>query len=115
VVTTRTRSSFWKHRRLFSAVAVLLLLMMQQEANWHALQHVGEWAKQARQQGLEVSSTAAYCVECALLAGGTNVLADATATVDIADQHTTPVDTRFSSRPTAVPSFYSSRAPPAFL
>jgi hypothetical protein len=105
----------WKHRRLFSAVAVLLLLMMQQEANLHAVQHVGEWAKLTQQQGLEVSSASAYCVECALLAGGANLVASAVPGSIMPAHETTPTSATFSTRPAAAPSFYSSRGPPKFL
>jgi len=88
---------------------------MQQEANWHAVQHVGEWAKHARQQGVEIANASTYCVECALLAGGANVIAGAVVPPAAAHAAITLFTSVFSTRHVAAPSFYSGRGPPAFL
>ena len=115
MIQPRKRSSSLNYRRLFSALA-MLLLMMQQEGNRHAVEHVGEWAKPGRQQGLEISgASAAYCVECALLAGGANLIAGVVQAPPPHASDTTPVLALFSTRAAAAPSFYSSRGPPAFL
>jgi hypothetical protein len=99
-------------RRLLSAMVVLLLLFMQQDANWHALRHDRQWFDHARDFGLHVPTVAKPCALCALLAGGANALTGAAAVPVRVAASMWLVSFAFQSQPAAQPSYYSSRAPP---
>jgi hypothetical protein len=110
-------SSFSMHRafarrRLLSAVVIALLLFMQHDANFHALQHDGMWFEHAHEQGLQVPAIAKLCAQCALLAGGANAIAAGTTAAVHGETATWRVVSAFTSHPVARPSYYSSRAPP---
>jgi hypothetical protein len=103
------------HRRIVAIVLVFLLLGMQQEAQWHALGHVGDALQQPHEQGLRLPQADDVCAICALFAGGSTAATSSTAALpEPAAYHAGPRHA-VSSRTAAAPSFYLSRAPPVLL
>ena len=102
-------------RRVVTLIFLFLLLFMQQAERSHALAHIGEWLHASHDRALAVPDSEPQCGICALFAGGS------AAAIDSATP-TPPPFTGFAipplgigSRPVPAPSYYASRAPPAFL
>ena len=101
--------------RSFAVVLLsLLLLGMQSEGLRHALAHRGAALTAPNEQSLQ-SPNDVPCVECSLLAGSANVIAGAAPLSTIVFVAAVPLAWFALSTPQAAPSFYRSRAPPAFL
>ena len=103
-------------RRFLTAVLCVLLLGMQQEEQWHALVHVGEWLQGPHEQSLLLPQVNEVCAICALIAGGANTAPATTAApaatgadYEAPRNHVIAIAARTS------PSPYQSRAPPSFL
>ena len=105
-------------RRYRTAVALLfafLLVAMQQGAQSHALEHVGDWLKRPHDAGLQLPVDDPVCATCALFAGGAGAAPAGTSA------HATPIaDFIAPHRPVTsatadLPSSYLSRAPPSTL
>ena len=110
-----SRSTLAPMRRpLFAFVLSFLLLGMQQEVLQHPLTHLGDLTHK-REQSLKTPQASETCAECQLLASGTNVVASTIAAVPVALAAADVARVRFVTRSAAAPSYYSSRAPPAFL
>ncbi len=100
------------HRRLVASVFAVLLLAMQQEAQWHALGHDRDLLQRPHEQGLQLPLADEVCAICALFAGGsTAATSRAAALPEPVAGHTAP-RYAFSSPTAAAPSYYLSRAPP---
>jgi hypothetical protein len=103
------------HRRLLTLLFAFLLLGMQQEAQVHALSHLGEQLHRAHDEGLRLPAGDATCAECALFAGSAAAAPNDSAAL------LEPVagsGIRQGGAPPpalSAPSYYSSRAPPQSL
>jgi hypothetical protein len=101
--------------RILTWLFAFLLLGMQQEAQLHALAHIGEGLQRPHDQGLQLPSAETPCAMCALFAGGAAAIpgegfaADETAAGFAAPQGATS--------PVAASTFtyYLSRAPPSVV
>jgi len=104
-----------RHRPFVALLFALLLLGMQQQAQVHALQHLGSLVHARQDTGLQAPAADAPCLECALLASGTSAVANGHAAVPahaaLGDRHHLAI----AFRHLAAPSYYSSRAPPSLL
>lgn len=104
-----------RFRPIVAVLLALLLVLMQQGAQLHALQHDNDWLLRPHDTGLRAPASDASCAICALFAAG----ADAAA----ADTALLPAPALDYSRPPranarvaiASPSPYQSRAPPPTL
>lgn len=102
-------------RRFFMALLCVLLLGMQQEAQWHALGHFGDWLQRSHEQGLQLPQGDEVCAICALFAGGSTAATNSTAALaEVANPYAAP-EFATPSWTAAAPSFYQSRAPPVPL
>jgi hypothetical protein len=102
-----------KLRRSLAVILCLLLLSLQTQALVHPLSHLG-YGK-AQETGLASSAGDGTCLQCALLAGGSNAIAADVAAChfgDIADVVNPPL---YTSRTPDAPAWFQSRAPPALL
>ena len=103
------------HRRVLAFALAFLLLGMQHEAQWHALEHFGDRFAQPHEQGWRAPQDGGVCAICALFAGG------ATAAVSEALAHPEPIagfelpHGMVRSWTVGAPSYYQSRAPPVLL
>jgi hypothetical protein len=102
-------------RRILAFTLAFLLLGMQHGAQWHALDHFGDWLAQPHEQGWQAPQYSDACAICALFAGG------ATAAVSKALAQPKPIAGLELARgpvrslTVAAPSYYQSRAPPVLL
>jgi len=102
-------------RIFITAWLSLLLVGMQQQLVVHEVDHLRAKVQRGHDAGLERPASA-ECVECALLAGGSNAVPVA----DIPRSRVAPLPVPIaaivaSGQPQAKPSFYQSRGPPAVL
>ena len=101
--------------RLLALLFTFLLLGMQQEAQLHALAHIGEELHRPHDQGLQLPSAETPCAMCALFAGGSAAIpgdgcaADETAAGFAAPQGAT------SPAAASTSTHYLSRAPPSVV
>ena len=109
------RSSVTRHNPVVAVLLALLLLLMQQGAQLHALEHDGDRLRRAHDSGMEAPAADTACALCALFAGGAHA-APAAAPSD------PPAVVGFGRAPRATalvavasPSPYQSRAPPSIL
>jgi hypothetical protein len=102
-------------RRILVLALVLLLLGMQQEAQWHALEHFGEWLHGPHERALLLPHDDGPCAICALFAGAATVAPNDSAAPRIDVPHTAVLHWDVSSPTANAPSFYLSRAPPPLL
>ena len=92
-----------------------LLLGMQQEAQLHALRHLGDRLASPQESIIHTLQDASACSECTLIAGGSHALA---ATPGVPFAHLSGSNALPESgfgRSASAPSYYDSRAPPALL
>jgi hypothetical protein len=101
------------HRRVLACLLSVLLLLMQQEALWHALGHVGAQLQRVDHAALERPVDA--CAECQLLAGGSAQIAHALDVLPLSAPAWHVAGIPLAIPTAAVPPYYRSRAPPAFL
>jgi len=102
-------------RDVLAILLALLLVGMQQEAQLHALTHVGDLLHRPHEQSLQTQVDDAACAECALLAGGSHAVPTNLATVRAGIARDERIFTSFSSHAVPAPSYYFSRAPPLLL
>ena len=104
-----------RRRPILALLLALLLVLMQQGAQLHAIGHDRDRLSRADDTGLQAPVVDASCAMCALFAGG------ATAVVSDVVSHAVPVVDasvlRYATSSLAVasPSPYQSRAPPPTL
>ena len=93
----------------------LLLVGVQQESQRHALEHLRPLLTRAHEVGIHAPVADVTCVECALLAGGTDAVAVGAGTLH--SQATSVEHRTFAYTPRVVPapSHFQSRAPPILL
>ena len=100
-------------RRVIAVFFVVLLLGMQQAAQWHALGHGRGWAQRGHDSELSTSQSADACTLCALFAAGSSVAPDSPPPQpSLADGFVAPLQSQSSLTATA-PSYYRSRGPPS--
>jgi hypothetical protein len=102
-------------RPIIYAVLSFLLLFMQQEAQVHALSHLGPQLARSHQTEVLAPLADEACVECSLLAAGTIGAAGEQALLAPAGPVAELIWSAYRSRAADVPSFFSSRAPPVLL
>jgi hypothetical protein len=109
------RSSVTRRNPIVPVLLALLLLLMQQGALLHALEHDGDRLRRAHDSGIEAPTADTACALCALFAGGAHAAPAA------APSHP-PAVVEFGRAPRATalvaaasPSPYRSRAPPLTL
>jgi hypothetical protein len=102
-------------RTFLTVLFSLLLFGMQLEGQRHAVQHFGDQLHRSQEQGLQQSASNSPCIECALLAGGSDAVAGSLALLPPAIVDSGRVGTWFSSLAVAAPVYYSGRAPPTLL
>jgi hypothetical protein len=111
-----SRVNFVSMRRpIVFAVLSFLLLFMQQEAQVHALSHLGPQLARAHETQILVPHADSACVECALLAAGTSTATSDPSSLVFAVTDVEPAWVAFRSHPADAPAYYSSRAPPVLL
>jgi hypothetical protein len=96
-------------------LAAVLLVAIQQAAQWHALDHLGAWFQRAHEQALHVPTPDGPCAICALFAGGASAAPSETTSFppsEVGFVASTSTDLLVA---TAAPSSYQIRAPPALL
>jgi hypothetical protein len=99
-------------RPVLFAVLALLLLAMQQQALVHPITHLATRTAPAPESALSTPGPAVDCVECALLAGGFNVV-HGTPAASLPPAHFAALPLRgFKVRATDAPAWFHSRAPP---
>jgi hypothetical protein len=99
-------------RSIAFAVLSFLLLYMQQEAQVHAMTHLGPQLARKHQTELVAPSADAACVECALLAAGTHAAHGHDLAIVAELPPTERARAPFRSRATDAPAYFQSRAPP---
>jgi len=98
-----------------TALLAFLLVAMQQAAQWHALDHFGEWLQRPHEPALLAQQADLPCAVCALFAGGASA-APRNATAAPFDAVGVSVPAHAAALlATAAPSPYLIRAPPALL
>jgi hypothetical protein len=99
-------------RPVLYAVLSFLLLVMQGQALVHPFAHLGP-----RPDRVEAAlpHTVAVCAECALLAAGSDIVHRDAPTPQLAVGAIQGALMAFSSRATAAPVYFASRAPPVLL
>jgi hypothetical protein len=102
-------------RTVLTVLFSLLLLGMQLEGQRHEAQHLGDQLHRAHEQGLQKSASNSPCIECALLASGSDAVASSIASLPPAVVDSGRGGAWFSSHKVAAPAYYSSRAPPTLL
>jgi len=102
-------------RAIRFAVLALLLLSLQHQGYVHPIAHLAGFAPHSQETTLSGSQIAADCVECALLAAGTNAVNGESASTAAAIAAGAPPRTAFVSRAADAPSWFHSRAPPVLL
>jgi len=99
-------------RRVLAGLVVVLLLALQQQAQWHAYAHFGGVATSTHEQALTPPHDDGPCAICALLASGASAAPnEGSAALAHADAYLAPSFELFSAT-AAAPSFYLTRAPP---
>jgi len=103
------------HSRFLALLFAFLLLGMQQEAQLHAITHIGDQLQRSQDQGMQVPAGDSACAACALFAGGTAAIP-----TDGAGIHEAPVGFAVLQGTTPSPAvsaltYYLSRAPPLLL
>ena len=102
-------------RAILFAVLSLLLLSMQQQGYVHPIAHLAGSHRIRRRRVLSAPQLDVACVECALLASGTNAVHGESAAAMLAAAAEVRAHTAFRSRAADVPSWFQSRAPPVLL
>jgi hypothetical protein len=86
---------------------------MHQQAQWHALEHFGEWLNRPHDLGAQLPQADDVCAVCALFAGGSTAATSSSAAVPTSVARQASPRHTPSSRTAEAPSFYLSRAPPS--
>ena len=102
-------------RRILAFALAFLLLGMQHGAQWHALEHFGDWLAQPHDQGWQAPQDSDACAICALFAGGATAAVSKTPAQPKPIAGLEPVRGAVHSVTVAAPSYYQSRAPPVLL
>jgi hypothetical protein len=102
-------------RAIRFAVLSLLLLSLQHQGYVHPIAHLAGFAPHSQETTLSGSQVAADCVECALLAAGTNAVDGEPVSMAAAMAADVHLRTALVSRAADAPSWFHSRAPPALL
>ena len=102
-------------RAIRFAVLALLLLSLQHQGYVHPIAHLAGFAPHSQETTLSTAQLAADCVECALLATGTNAVNGESASMAAAMAADVHRRTAFVSRAAEAPSWFHSRAPPVLL
>jgi len=101
-------------RSFLTGVLSFLLLFMQVEDVRHAVGHLGAQLQRVEHSALE-APTGDHCVECGLLASGTNWVPGATTASHVEASPWLAVLAPVAAHVAATPSYYQSRAPPSIL
>jgi len=102
-------------RILVTAWLSLLLVGMQQQLVVHEVDHLRAKVQRGHDTNVETPSPG-ECLECELLASGSNAAPLADLTTTVAVDVSTPARSYFESSPALPPpAFYQSRAPPTLL
>ena len=99
-------------RPVLFAVLALLLLAMQQQAYVHPITHLAGRTAPVPESALSTSGPAVDCIDCALLAGGFNVVFDAPAPSPSLVQFAGLPHRGFEFVAKEAPTWFRSRAPP---
>ena len=101
-------------RSFLTGTLSFLLLFMQVEDVRHAVSHLGAQLQRIEHSALEAPA-GDRCVECGLLASGTNWVPGATTASHVEASPSLAVPAPVAAPVTASPSYYRSRAPPSIL
>jgi TRAP-type C4-dicarboxylate transport system permease large subunit len=104
-----------QRRPIVAVLLALLLVLMQQGAQLHALTHDADRLQRSNEMGLQAPCSEVACALCALFAGGADAAAAEVAALPepAVDHFQPPRAIAFVA--TAPPSPYQSRAPPSTL
>lgn len=102
-------------RKFLTVLLSLLLFGMQLEGQRHAVQHFGDHLQRSHERGLQKSASNSPCIQCALLASGSEAVASSVASLPATIVDSGRVGIWLSSHKVAAPAYYSSRAPPTLL
>ena len=109
------RSYVTRHNPIVAVLLALLLLLMQQGAQLHALEHDGDRLRRAHDSGMEAPAADTACALCALFAGGAHAAPAAAPSDRPAVVEFGLVLRAIALIAFASPSPYHSRAPPLTL
>jgi hypothetical protein len=102
-------------RPIFFAILSFLLLAMQNEGLVHPLGHIDTRTSRPDRAEATLPHTVAACVECALLAAGSDAVRGDVPAVHFPPPATHGALAAFRSRAADAPVYFASRAPPALL
>ncbi len=97
------------------AVLSLLLLFMQLQGHVHPITHLARLAPHAPETVLLAPQASVDCIECALLAAGSNAVHGESGATFVAAAGGSVTQPAFRSRAADLPSWFHSRAPPVLL
>jgi hypothetical protein len=100
-------------RKLFAALFALLLVCMQLQAIVHEVDHLRAKVSHGKAVAIE-NAGSDICLECALLAAGSNIASDSSVPLAFAATEASSAAARVDYlRALPPPAHYRSRAPPA--
>ena len=97
------------------AVLAMVLLLAQRQGYVHPISHVWATAAVAHERAVVMPGTTADCIECALLAAGSNAAFAASSVALVATGAGHQLTPSYPSRAADVPAWFNSRAPPILL
>ncbi len=105
-----------RHASLYRVILLsLLLVVMQQAAEWHALDHIGQALQRSHEHALYVPQQDGPCAVCALFAGGASAAPNDSTAPPVALAALAAAAPDVVSPTAPAPSSYLIRAPPALL
>jgi hypothetical protein len=104
-----------RRRPLVAILLALALVLMQQGAQLHALDHDNQRLQRPRDAGLQAPVSDGACAMCALFAGGADAAAADAIPPAAPIDHFDPPPRAIALAAVASPSPYQSRAPPPIL
>lgn len=99
-------------RRAVHIVVLALLLFAQQRAVVHPIEHLADRAAAPRQTTLYAPQVELACVQCALLAGGTDVVGLSLPATTSSSPSLAVITSRVTPAVTPASAWFDSRAPP---
>ena len=102
-------------RAVLFAVLSLLLVAMQHQGYVHPIAHLAGGALSSQETHLSSSQPHVDCAQCALLAGGFNVVHSSGPPLAASSPPASLVFHSYRSRAGEVPAWFESRAPPILL
>ena len=104
-----------RHNPIVAVLLALLLLLMQQGAQLHALEHDSDRLRRAHDSGMQAPAADTACAMCALFAGGAHAARRPRPPIPRRSSNSGCAPRAIALVAVASPSPYQSRAPPLTL